>query len=195
MSKALQEMTNEELWRLFPIMLTEHQHKWLTDFALEKELLMQCVGEKNIARISHIGSTAVPGLIAKPTVDILLEITQGTDIEWLKTKLEKLGYLFSPQPNKPPPHMMFMKGYTPNGFSAKVFHLHVRYLGDWDEFYFRDYLIAHPEAADEYGRLKILLKERYEHDRDGYTSAKTDFVKTITILAHEEFLDKYATQY
>ncbi len=195
MSKALQEMTNEELWQLFPIILTEYQPQWLTDYATEKDLLVACVGEKNIARISHIGSTAVPGLTAKPTIDILLEVTQDTDIEWLKTALEKLGYLFSAQPHNPPPHMMFMKGYTPNGFSAKVFHLHVRYLGDWDELYFRDYLTAHPKTADEYGRLKTSLKEYYEHDRDGYTYAKTDFVKNTTILAREESLGKHVTPY
>ena len=76
--------------------------------------------------------------------------------------------------------MMFMKGYTLQGFAKRVYHLHVRYPGDWDELYFRDYLKRHREAAEEYGKLKIGLQKKYEHDRDAYTRAKTDFVRECT---------------
>jgi GrpB-like predicted nucleotidyltransferase (UPF0157 family) len=79
----------------------------------------------------------------------------------------------------PPPHLMFLKGYLSNGFADKVYHIHVRYPGDWDELQFRDYLIAHPEAAAEYADLKRSLFKNFEHDRDGYTGAKGDFVKGI----------------
>lgn len=87
--------------------------------------------------------------------------------------------------------MMFMKGYTLNGFEEKVFHLHVRYLGDWNELYFRDYLIQHPEVAKQYGKLKLELKDKFQHDRDAYTEAKADFIKKHTNLAREEFPNKY----
>ena len=87
--------------------------------------------------------------------------------------------------------MMFMKGYTPQGFKGQVFHVHVRYNGDWDELYFRDYLLAYPEIADEYGKLKLELKKGYEHDRDGYTHAKTDFIKRITRLARVDTQTRY----
>jgi GrpB-like predicted nucleotidyltransferase (UPF0157 family) len=59
----------------------------------------------------------------------------------------------------------------------------MRYTGDCDEVYFRDYLRAHPETAGEYERLKRCLKERYEFDRDAYTNAKSGFVERITALA------------
>jgi len=78
---------------------------------------------------------------------------------------------------------MFMKGYTPQGFEGQAFHVHVRYSGDWDELYFRDYLLANPDIAAEYGKLKLELQKKYKHDRDAYTSAKTDFIKRITRLA------------
>jgi GrpB-like predicted nucleotidyltransferase (UPF0157 family) len=86
---------------------------------------------------------------------------------------------------------VFNKGYTKEGFAEKVYHLHVRYYGDWNELYFKDYLIKHPEVAKEYGELKLKLKDKNEHDRDGYTDAKTDFVLKYTQKAKEEFTDKY----
>jgi GrpB-like predicted nucleotidyltransferase (UPF0157 family) len=79
----------------------------------------------------------------------------------------------------PPPHLMFLKGYLPHGFAEKVYHIHIRYHDDWDELCFRDYLIAHPEAAAEYAALKRRLFKDYEHDRDGYTEAKGAFIKEI----------------
>lgn len=82
--------------------------------------------------------------------------------------------------------MMFLKGYTPEGFKGQAYHVHVRYRGDGDELYFRDYLLAHPETAKEYGELKLKLKKQYEHDRDGYTDAKTDFIQRIINLAKQK---------
>ena len=81
--------------------------------------------------------------------------------------------------------------YTSQGFKGQVFHVHVRYSGDWDELYLRDYLLAHPEIADEYGQLKLELMKKYEHDRDGYTYAKTDFIKRITKLARADIQIRY----
>lgn len=186
MDKALNEMTNEELWQLFPIILCEHSPLWKERYITEKTVIEQAVGIHNIARINHIGSTAVANLTAKPTVDILLEIKEETDIVSLISSLQSAGYIYSEQKNNPPPHMMFMKGYTPHGFKERVFHVHVRYYGDCDELYFRDYLIANPDTADEYGKLKLELQKKYEHDRDGYTYAKTEFIKRITQLAKRE---------
>lgn len=181
--KSLQEMTNEELWQLFPIILTEHKSYWKEYYEEERAFLEGVIGKGNILRINHIGSTAIPDIIAKPTIDILIEIRADLDIDSLINNMEAAGYIYSYQPEKPAPHMMFMKGYSPNGFEEKVFHIHVRYEGDWDEIYFRDYLISHPETAGEYGELKLMLKNQYEHDRDGYTLAKSDFINRIVMLA------------
>lgn len=178
--KPLSEMTNEELWQLFPIVLSKHQGRWKDDFETECENIQSSVD--NIVKITHIGSTAVPKLLAKPTIDILVEVAENTDCERLIQQMKSIEFIYEPQPDNLPPHMMFMKGYTPQGFKPPVYHVHVRYLGDWDEIHFRDYLIAHPEAAKEYGKLKLILKERFEHDRDGYTDAKTEFVQKIMNL-------------
>ena len=93
-----------------------------------------------------------------------------------------------------PMQMVFNKGYTPHGFAEKVYHLHVRHFGDHDELYFRDYLIEHDDVSDEYGNLKLSLLEEFAHNRDGYTEAKTEFVKKYTKLAREEFKDRYLPQ-
>jgi len=105
--KPLNEMTNEELWELFPVILCAHDPAWAKRFERERTLLEQTVGAGRAARISHIGSTAVPGLVAKPTIDILLEIQNGTDLDVLLDAMRSLGYIHSPQPKNPPPHMMF----------------------------------------------------------------------------------------
>lgn len=191
MPKALENMTNEELWELFPIIISEHKAIWKENYLVEKAVIEEAIGNEAIARISHYGSTAVPNLLAKPTIDILVEVNNNTDNEKLISKMKSIGYIYSPQPKGPAPHMMFMKGYTPEGFKGQVYHIHIRYNGDWDELYFRDYLIAHPDAADRYGKLKINLLEKYKHDRDGYTFAKTGFIREITTLARQEMGDKY----
>jgi len=109
----------------------------------------------------------------------------------LKTSLINSGWVLMSCQDGEDLRMSFNKGYTPEGFAEKVFHLHIRFPGDWDELYFRDYLRGHKEVADEYGRLKIKLKEQYEHDRDGYTEAKAGFVKKWTKKAREDFKDRY----
>ncbi|GHV11985.1 hypothetical protein FACS1894219_04070 [Clostridia bacterium] len=83
------------------------------------------------------------------------------------------------------------KGYTAAGFAERVFHLHIKPKGDHGELYFRDYLKQHGEIARAYEQLKLGLKERFEHDRDGYTEAKSAFVEKHTNLAREEFGARY----
>lgn len=192
MKKSLSALTNQELWRLFPIILSSHQIIWKEAYHVEESSLRQIIDSRNITRINHYGSTAVPGLIAKPTIDILLEITETCDTDQLMETLIQYGYHYAPQPDDPLPCMMFMKGYSPQGFEGQAFHLHVRYYGDWDELYFRDYLIAHTSVARKYGKLKRSLLGTYQYDRDGYTKAKSEFIKKYTDQARKEFPNRYA---
>jgi len=192
MKKLLSEMTDQELWALFPIVLSHYDPDWEEWYEEEEHSLLDLLDEQDVVRINHIGSTAVFGMTAKPTVDILLEIPTDTDTEKLICILEDNGYIYSKQPENPPPHMMFLKGYTEWGFADQVFHLHIRYPGDWDELYFRDYLRHHKQIAEQYGKLKKELGEKYEQDRDAYTKAKTDFIMKYTRIAREELGGKYS---
>jgi GrpB-like predicted nucleotidyltransferase (UPF0157 family) len=191
MGKSVHEMTDEERLRLFPVILCEHDPVWKENYEKEKMVLEQAIGAGNIARINHYGSTAIPGLIAKPTIDILLEIKDDADLEKLIVNVQSVEYGYIELPSRPAPHMMFAKGYSSEGFKGQVFHIHVRYKGDWDELYFRDYLLAHPEIAYEYGEFKKELKKKYEFNRDEYTYAKTDFIRRITKMAREEIPCRY----
>ncbi len=191
MGKALSEMSLEELWELFPIILKEHNPFYKDWYTAEKEAITKAIGEDCVKRISHIGSTAVEGLIAKPTVDILLEVAPNCDIEQLKAKIIGAGWTLMSFYDYPDLKMTFNKGYTPEGFAEKVYHLHMRYYGDCNELYFRDFLKAHGDVANEYGKLKLGLKELYEHNRDAYTEAKTEFITKYTQIARYEFGNRY----
>ena len=177
----------EKLSEMFPVKLEHHDPAWKDCYLAEADFLQSVFGD-TIVRINHIGSTSVPGLIAKPTVDILLEICEDTDLSAVTERMRDEGYVVN-TPEKD--IIMYLKGYTPQGFSGQCVHIHVRYYDDWDELYFRDYLCAHPDIAEEYGRLKLALKEEYTYDRDGYTEAKSGFINRCTQLARTEFPGRY----
>lgn len=180
MSKKLSEMTLEELWSLFPIFLTEHKTYWTKWYSEEVEYL------KSILRgvsYHHIGSTAINGIMAKPIIDILIVVDAEDNIKNVAHILEGQGYIvMSVSDNR----ISLNKGYTEKGFAERVFHIHIRLKGDTDEIYFRDYLNAHTDIAREYEQLKLSLAKKYEHDRDGYTNAKSEFVKKVMKLAKEK---------
>lgn len=192
MTKRLENMTNEELWELFPIELSEHNPGWAKQYEKEKSTVLVAIGRENMYRINHCGSTSVKNLLAKPTIDILLEVFEDVDDEHIIHSMKKAGYLYSNQPENPAPHMMFMKGYTLKGFAEEVFHVHVRYPGDWGELYFRDYLRDHSEIAFEYSQLKQKLRNEFKHDRDAYTAQKTDFITSVTSKARVLYLARYS---
>lgn len=190
MAKDLAEMTLTELWKLFPIVHTAHNPAWAAWYAEEAAALAAAFGARR-RRTSHIGSTAVPGLTAKPTVDILLELAPGlTDAEILD-RLRPGGWLPMGASPEPDWRLDLNKGYTPQGFAERVFHLHLRRPGDWDELYFCEYLKRHPEAAAEYAALKLRLGEEFRHHRDHYTEAKTPFIREHTARARAEFPGKF----
>ena len=186
MGKKLSEMTLEELWQLFPIVLTEHQECWRKWYWEEESLIKNTL--LKIYRISHIGSTAIPTIWAKPIIDILVEIPRESNLFDYKDLIINNGYICMSQSEN---GLSFNKGYTENGFAERVFHFHLRYAGDNNELYFRDYLIEYPAVAKEYEELKLRLWKEYEHDRDGYTNAKTELVKKYTEQAKMIYGNRY----
>lgn len=180
--KSLQEMTLEELWELFPIVLTPYNPRWPDWARAEIDVLSALLSDYS-PEINHIGSTAIPGIQAKPIVDILVEVSPAVELTEVKRILQSNGYICMAESSV---RLSFNKGYTPNGYAEKVFHIHVHRTGDNAEIRFRDYLIAHPRIAKEYERLKLSLLPTYKHDRDGYTEAKSDFVAGIVSLAKSE---------
>lgn len=188
--KELKDMSLEELWQLFPIILNEHSSDYTLWYDEAERELLHTLCDFEVCRINHIGSTAVKGLIAKPIVDILLELSSDYDMNRIIILLEDVGWL-SMNRNDDAKTIDLNKGYTPTGFAEKVYHLHIKPSGDWGELYFRDYLISHPDTARKYEVLKLRLKEQHEHDRDAYTQAKSEFIIEYTHKAREKFSGRY----
>lgn len=183
--KPLSDMTLNELWQLFPIILTAHNPDWKNYYAEEQQLLTEKFGNL-LQKISHIGSTAVDGLPAKPIVDILLVVEADTSSEIIRKIAADCGYTVMAETFEDEYRLDLCKGYTPQGFANKVFHLHIRYPGDWDEPFFCEYLKNNPAQAAEYAALKFELKKRYKHDRDAYTEAKGDFIRACVKMARKK---------
>lgn len=184
--ESLKGLSLEELWQLFPIVLTAHRAEWAEWYEQEAETLKKEL--PRLLRISHIGSTAIRGMRAKPTVDLLAEVAPGQKLADLKAPVEGCGYLCMAETDR---RIDFNKGYTPQGYAERVFHLHLRHAGDNDELYFRDYLRTHAAAARAYERLKVDSARRYEHDRDAYTRCKSEFVTFYTQEGRRLFAGKY----
>jgi GrpB-like predicted nucleotidyltransferase (UPF0157 family) len=184
--KDLNKLTAAELGQLFPVIITDYNPKWAELYLLEKQSIIRTLGPEQILSIEHIGSTAVPGLCAKPTIDILIEVRDFTDLDLIKENLEKIRYQYIPKPENPPPHMMFAKGYTKTGISGQTFHIHIRFAGEWDEIVFRDYLISSTETSLEYGDLKRKLADKFKNNREEYTENKTAFIRQIVGLARSK---------
>ena len=137
--------------------------------------------------IEHIGSTAVPGLAAKPIIDIALVVPSAQDFDAVSAALLPIGYRDWPYPAQ----RLHMK--TTN--RVRTHHVHaVGQHSDYLEIHrdFRDYLRSHPESAAAYERLKRELVERYRTDRETYAEAKTAFVMAVNEQARrwrQEALD------
>lgn len=184
-NKSLNDMTIAELGKLFPIIITEYSDKWADLYKSEAKLITDSFLQAEILKIDHIGSTAIPGLKAKPTIDILIQVTEQIDIQKTKDTFKSLGYLINEHPENPAPHLTFVKGYTEQGFKGQAYHIHIRYRGDWDEIRFKEYLIKHNEIAKEYETLKLKLAENYPNDREAYTDSKTEWIEKINNLTRQ----------
>ena len=188
MGKELSEMALEELWDLFPILLVQHDDRWYEYYKEIESTITDLLASYPVKRISHIGSTAIQGIWAKNIVDVMVEISEKADMEEAAHILEQNGFIKMSDEKR---RISLNRGYTKDGFAEKVYHIHLRYIGDNDELYFRDYLNDHPHIAEEYEALKLELWKRYEHNRDAYTEAKTDFIRKWTTEARIVYGKRY----
>lgn len=186
--QEIDNLSNEEIGKLFPIVLSKPKSNWKQLFEEEKKELYKLLNNC-ITRIEHIGSTAIPNILSKPTIDILVEIPnyEKTKDEIIQQMMSK-GYYYTHRTDRNPPYIMFIKGVSVNGPVSQTYHIHMAEKNHpiWDKVYFRDYLIEKPELAKEYERLKEQLANEYRHNRDGYTAGKTEFVLRITREAKEK---------
>ena len=166
--------------------ITPYDPGWPEAFLQEKEHLLSCLPQDLIRRVEHFGSTAVPGLAAKPIIDILVEVS---DLDATRRRiapiLEANGYEYFWRPtfgdDGPPFYAWFIKRDRQTG--ARTHHIHMvegDFTEHWDRLLFRDYLIEHPEVAREYEILKVRLASTSPQDRVVYTRGKTKFIVRVT---------------
>ena len=154
-----------------PVEVVPYDPVWPARFEEWRARLGEALGDAAV-RIEHMGSTAVPGLAAKPIVDILVMVPDVEDETSYAPAIEGLGLILR---MREPGHRYF----RPPGGGPREVQVHVCDAGGgWEEEHlrFRDLLRADPELRDAYGALKLELAERYRHDRLAYTDAKTAFI-------------------
>jgi GrpB-like predicted nucleotidyltransferase (UPF0157 family) len=166
---------------------------WPERFRQEKDHLIANLPGELIRRIEHFGSTAVPGLAAKPVVDMLVEVT---DLEAAKDHLvpvlESQGYDYFWRATRgedgPPFYAWFIKRNPVT--RARTHHIHMvegGFTEHWDRLLFRDYLIEHAEVAREYESLKLRLAAIWGCDRIAYSRAKGAFIDRVTARAKKHY--------
>jgi len=163
------------------VRLVPYQPAWADLFEQEAERLSAALGDQ-VVRIEHVGSTAVPGLDAKPILDIVVAVRDMTDAAAFEEALSPLGYIHKAA-NDRPGRLYFVKR-RPDDRSTH--HLNITELGTecwFTHVAFRDYLREHAESRAEYRRLKQDLARRYQHDRAAYQEGKDEFIERILAIA------------
>ena len=201
MKEHVSELTQEEFQKTFPIELKDVIPEYALWYEAEKEAILNAVGKDKIIRINHIGSSAIPGIKAKPVVDILLEIDGTCNVDKIIESLKTIDFGTEIAMRKDNPfEYLLAKGMTVNGFDEKVFLLHMRYAGDWSELYFRDYLLDNPDVAKEYSDLKEQILNDIREGRiermpngqpNGYSNAKFKYVDELSRKAKETYKGRY----
>jgi GrpB-like predicted nucleotidyltransferase (UPF0157 family) len=161
-----------------PIVIEAYCQEWPERFKQEAQMIQQAIAPY-ITVIDHIGSTSVPGLSAKPIIDMLIGVKSLADSPHFIPPLQTLGYVYIPEHEAELPERRYL---YKQANSEDTFHLHM--VEPESEFFsrhiaFRDYLRSHPEAVAEYASLKIRLAREFGSDRESYTDAKSDFIKSI----------------
>ena len=158
-----------------PIIIEDYNPFWPQQFEALRSRLASALGPL-AAAIEHIGSTAVPGLAAKPTIDIDVLLRSSGDLTVVIEKLYSLGYLHEGDlgipgreafraPLHDVPHHLYVCSPAYGEFERHIA--------------FRDYLRGHPDDAQAYADLKGKLARQYRNDREAYTQGKSEFVKSI----------------
>lgn len=158
------------------IHIVSYDPSWPERFAREKKILEATLGAWITDGVHHVGSTSIPGMSAKPIIDIMVGVKNLSDAKACIPLLEQIQYCYYPY--KPDEMIWLCKP----SFSKRTHHLHLMEAShpQWKaKLAFRDYLKSHPNAKEEYRALKAALAETYHEDREAYTEAKGEFVTKI----------------
>jgi GrpB-like predicted nucleotidyltransferase (UPF0157 family) len=165
------------------VRLVPHQAAWSELFQQEAVQLRAALGDR-VVRIEHVGSTSIPGLDAKPILDIVVAVRDMSEVAAFEQAVRPLGYIHQVE-NDQPGRLYFPKRLPDN---RSTHHLNITELGTecwFTHVAFRDYLREHPEAREEYRKLKLDLARRHSTDRAAYQEGKGAFIERVLSLARE----------
>ncbi len=195
MSDSLQDRIQASIRE--EIAIVPYNPEWRIWFENEAKFLRRVLPKSLIIRVEHFGSTAIPGLAAKPIIDMLVEADSLDETrKQIVTILVSKGYDYFWRPP-------FNDASNPDDFYAwfikrdskgrRTHHLHMVEADSelWDRLYFRDYLREFPDVAKLYQELKLSLAERYPNDRIAYSEGKSEFIVPLTEKAKEYFNKLY----
>lgn len=178
MKKSLEQRIEEAICE--EISIVPYNPKWPVLFEKESDFLRQNLPASLITRIEHFGSTAVPGLAAKPIIDILVEVASLDETQkQIVPLLESEGYDYFWRTDSAPPYAWFIKRDSEGN---RTHHIHMVEADSklWEQLYFMDYLREFPVEAKHYEELKQSLSEKYPNDRIAYTKGKAEFIESVT---------------
>ena len=159
------------------VVIADYDPEWPVLFDAERRRLEEGLGDVAV-RVEHVGSTAVPGLAAKPVIDIQVSVRSFEPFDAYARPLADLGYLFRTSDDDDPAHRFFK--LEQNG--VRRFHIHVCEAGgEWERRHlaFREHLRRDTVAAREYEAVKRALAARFPHDSLAYADAKTPYIRTV----------------
>lgn len=163
------------------IEVVEYDPRWPDKFEKERSVIVDALGDQ-VVQVHHIGSTAVPGLRAKPVIDILLEVKDVEALDAYAAEMVNLGYVPKGEFGIPG-RRFYLKGLY-----DRTHHIHAFNAGVpdvWRHLTFRDYLIAHPSIAKEYEELKLKCADECDNDSDKYGYGKESFIRSHDMKALE----------
>ena len=164
-----------------PIRVVAYDERWPTLFTEQASAMRERLGAVAL-RIDHIGSTAVPGLAAKPIIDVQISVAAFEPLDAFRVPLEALGYVFRPDNRER------TKRYFREPPGSRRTHVHVRRVGSFSEqlaLLLRDFMRAQAEWAQRYAALKLELAERHAGNRARYTDEKRPFTWEALAAADE----------
>ena len=163
------------------VTVVDYDPGWPAQFEMESDRLRKVLGDE-ILSSEHIGSTSIPGMCAKPVIDILLVVRDIRRIDRFNESMHSLGYMAKGEFGIPG-RRFFLRGIP-----LRTHHVHMFQSGSPEiqrHRDFRDYLTAHPEVARRYCELKRELASRHEFDIDAYCQGKDEFMKSVEKKANE----------
>lgn len=159
--------------------VVDYDASWPARFEAERAAIAGALGDVVVA-VHHIGSTSVPGLAAKPVIDVLVEVRDLDALDARASAMEALGYEAKGE------YGIARRRYFRRGGDMRTHHVHAFAAGDEHvvrHLAFRDYLRAHADVAAEYGALKHRVADEAAHDVDAYCDGKDAFVQHHEALA------------